>query len=597
MEYENSSQDETFLCRNCCKFVFLFGICCKSKCTMLVQPVLCVKNLVNPTLKLSASQPIGAHYPTWWTIPKVLIKGISSLKYVTKVQRDPNLAVPLRLPPVSAPSSDPTTHHLIPFPELERLNRINSGTGGTVYKVVHRCSQGHLRPPRGVRPSPDPPRDLDPSRRRQPEHGQIISYNHLEVGVGGICNLIQIIQNIRANYYSRKDIMITMDVKGITWVGNLYQKFENMCLEAQDVIYQDTVDFIENQMQAVGESVKKLSAEVMRDLLLPPSCDLDDKVASELRADQCPDAGFDKKPNQGFKERPLKADAKQTTKDTMIDHHVDNDATRPVSYDGTCETDVFMSSSGDSVKGSNFIPRSRQYVGSMDIKSNLGTDENQVNKKKGATEIFGEITLAETNRCKTSQSCRPSSENHNQNHAASVSKPASAEVTRLPSAADCCYEIEDVSTEQFPNIPVLVKSVEQKQMNTCCSSAVLFGEQDGFSMDRTIDSDDCSSSMAVLSHSEQGHKATQGDESKLEETCVIVTGDELKFLGKEGGNVKTNKKKKRQSFSLSKKSARKQEYEELAVWHRNSEKVKGDCVEDQKKMLLPSISDPEWELI
>ncbi|OIW04985.1 hypothetical protein TanjilG_24457 [Lupinus angustifolius] len=49
-------------------------------------------------------------------------------------QRDTALAVPLPLPPTSAP----TTHQLIPFSELERLNRIGSGSGGTVYKVIHR---------------------------------------------------------------------------------------------------------------------------------------------------------------------------------------------------------------------------------------------------------------------------------------------------------------------------------------------------------------------------------------------------------------------------------------------------------------------------
>lgn len=32
--------------------------------------------------------------------------------------------------------------------------------------------------------------------------------------------------------------MITMDVKGITWVGNMYQKFENMCLEVEDMMYE-----------------------------------------------------------------------------------------------------------------------------------------------------------------------------------------------------------------------------------------------------------------------------------------------------------------------------------------------------------------------
>ena len=29
-----------------------------------------------------------------------------------------------------------------------------------------------------------------------------------------------------------------MDVKGITWVGNVYQKFEAMCLEVEEVMYQ-----------------------------------------------------------------------------------------------------------------------------------------------------------------------------------------------------------------------------------------------------------------------------------------------------------------------------------------------------------------------
>ncbi|KAI4355878.1 hypothetical protein L6164_004607 [Bauhinia variegata] len=56
-------------------------------------------------------------------------------------RREAPLAVPLPLPPNSAPS---TSHHsgpshlLIPFSELERQNRIGSGAGGTVYKVVHR---------------------------------------------------------------------------------------------------------------------------------------------------------------------------------------------------------------------------------------------------------------------------------------------------------------------------------------------------------------------------------------------------------------------------------------------------------------------------
>ncbi|KAF4350959.1 hypothetical protein F8388_021666 [Cannabis sativa] len=88
-------------------------------------------------------------------------------------QRDPSLAVPLPLPPTSAPSSSSSSssqsssstsgvvvggggvgthlnqnnhnhhgrksnHQLIHVSELERVSRVGSGAGGTVYKVIHR---------------------------------------------------------------------------------------------------------------------------------------------------------------------------------------------------------------------------------------------------------------------------------------------------------------------------------------------------------------------------------------------------------------------------------------------------------------------------
>ncbi|KAL8458822.1 hypothetical protein ACS0TY_036358 [Phlomoides rotata] len=51
--------------------------------------------------------------------------------------RDPSLAVPLPLPPSSAPSSTSSSQPL-EHAELERVSRIGSGAGGTVYKVLHR---------------------------------------------------------------------------------------------------------------------------------------------------------------------------------------------------------------------------------------------------------------------------------------------------------------------------------------------------------------------------------------------------------------------------------------------------------------------------
>ncbi|EPS62712.1 hypothetical protein M569_12076, partial [Genlisea aurea] len=57
-----------------------------------------------------------------------------------------------------------------------------------------------------------------------------------------------------------------MDFKGIAWVGNVYQKFEAMCLEVEEVVYEDTVKYMEGQMQKVSGSVKKFYTEIMDDL-------------------------------------------------------------------------------------------------------------------------------------------------------------------------------------------------------------------------------------------------------------------------------------------------------------------------------------------
>ncbi|KAL0717552.1 hypothetical protein Bca4012_066874 [Brassica carinata] len=53
-------------------------------------------------------------------------------------QRNVALAVPLPLPPSSSSFSAPASSATKSLSELERVNRIGSGAGGTVYKVIHR---------------------------------------------------------------------------------------------------------------------------------------------------------------------------------------------------------------------------------------------------------------------------------------------------------------------------------------------------------------------------------------------------------------------------------------------------------------------------
>ncbi|OMO92427.1 hypothetical protein COLO4_17605 [Corchorus olitorius] len=60
-----------------------------------------------------------------------------------------------------------------------------------------------------------------------------------------------------------------MDFKGIGWVGGIYQKFETLCHEVDNIVNQDTVKYVENQAQSVGKSMKRLYSGVIHDILPP----------------------------------------------------------------------------------------------------------------------------------------------------------------------------------------------------------------------------------------------------------------------------------------------------------------------------------------
>ncbi|KAL0710507.1 hypothetical protein Bca4012_017485 [Brassica carinata] len=57
-----------------------------------------------------------------------------------------------------------------------------------------------------------------------------------------------------------------MNFKGFAWVGNVYKKFEAMCLEVEELIVQVKC-CIEGQVQTVGNSMKKFCSDVVQDLL------------------------------------------------------------------------------------------------------------------------------------------------------------------------------------------------------------------------------------------------------------------------------------------------------------------------------------------
>ncbi|GAU27079.1 hypothetical protein TSUD_103880 [Trifolium subterraneum] len=301
----------------------------------------------------------------------------------------------------------------------------------------------------------------------------------------------------------------------MAWFGNIYQKFEDMIIEVESTIFEETVQYLENQIQIVGESVRNFYSEIMEDLTPPSSCS--DPV---LPIGHYSDAGISKKSFCVSKKITAKADTKRSTKNSGINRD-----------------------SGNFVKANNFISRAKPHVGSADIKSNVSSDENQQNRKMSASKTATEVTLSETDTCGSSQSCEISYAN--QNDEATFSKTGSTEATNFASVGDCCNENEKTCTEQNHGVPVLVELAEEKNMSSFSSD--IFEDPHGYSMVKAMHPENCSHSTIIVSHPdidvtiEQDDKTTQQDNAlKLEETCVMISRDELRLVPNATVNIKTS---------------------------------------------------------
>ncbi|CAI8592543.1 unnamed protein product [Vicia faba] len=280
----------------------------------------------------------------------------------------------------------------------------------------------------------------------------------------------------------------------MTWIDNIYQKFENMIQEVEDTMLED-FQYLENQMSIVGESVKKLCSNAMEDLIPP----------STTSAPVLPIGHY-----AGISENSLQRTKKLSGTNLNSCYYVEAD---------------------------NLKSGAKPNVESADIESNVGSDVNQQNKEMPASETAIE---------------------------------ASASVT------DCCNETEDASTDQNCGVEVFVESAEEKEENMSSFSSYIFEDAIGFSMIKAMQKD---------------------DDTKLDQTCVLISKDELQFAPNATVNRKTSEKKWLQPFSLIKKSARRQEYKELAILHGKNENGNNDCIENICPTLREDIFEREWELL
>ncbi|GLU15396.1 hypothetical protein SLE2022_318910 [Rubroshorea leprosula] len=60
-----------------------------------------------------------------------------------------------------------------------------------------------------------------------------------------------------------------LKLKGTSWAGNFYHKFEKVCNGVDNIVNQEAVKYFENQVQNCGSNMKKFDSDVISYMLHP----------------------------------------------------------------------------------------------------------------------------------------------------------------------------------------------------------------------------------------------------------------------------------------------------------------------------------------
>nr|XP_027064913.1 uncharacterized protein LOC113690962 isoform X1 [Coffea arabica]XP_027064914.1 uncharacterized protein LOC113690962 isoform X1 [Coffea arabica]XP_027064915.1 uncharacterized protein LOC113690962 isoform X1 [Coffea arabica]XP_027064916.1 uncharacterized protein LOC113690962 isoform X1 [Coffea arabica]XP_027064917.1 uncharacterized protein LOC113690962 isoform X1 [Coffea arabica] len=393
-----------------------------------------------------------------------------------------------------------------------------------------------------------------------------------------------------------------MDLKGLAWIGNIYDKFEAMCLEMEEVMYEDAVKYVENQVQTVGASVKRFYSEVMKDLHSDSYVDPVKVAAADLSLNP-----------YAHSKMILKANAKKDGRDTNWKLSDESKVISGKRKTGLYRRPVTSRKSNSMV---NFMPPVTGPVAPFSENLRNLSSFSQMKKScqmaSGCVDVLSPSAGAEEcSRIANEKLCKPMDDTSLPMSRASFNSPATATKT-IVSVVSAEQKQADSSSDGL--------SSESSAVGTCTNSRVVSQTQ------KTIatgtDSMKSVEQEVFMAHQERlddySVNAAKNDdtvdpdveiiepfnESKLEETCVLVEGDQPHFLPQGKGNHKSYKKKLREAFS-SRMRLNKKEYEQLAARYteqssnqEGAERAMTDRpAESNTKSFPVHSSETEWELV
>ncbi|KAD7117298.1 hypothetical protein R6Q59_035558 [Mikania micrantha] len=341
--------------------------------------------------------------------------------------------------------------------------------------------------------------------------------------------------------------MDSMDLKGIAWVGHIYQKFEAMCLEIEEAMCQETAKYVENQVQTVGAGMKRFCSDVMQDMIPPSSKDLSKVDSADLILNPYLEFEIHKKPISNIKENAINI--------------------KPVCVKGISEDKKSNSSNDDWVDWSaasfnwEINDKDEENCDLLSMKALNKTPVTTVSTKSSVKVVNRSRCISSSNilRAKRTDTCDRSRLVSQEVSQATSNKLSSQSADGDGSHTDSCenssghMSLSQIALDIGANTQC-GQSAGDEVLKPQPHPGILAADCDP-DLEKEAKIDASIQIMEPFSHE---------FETNFEETCVLVDGNDCRPDDHNEEIRRSYKKKIQNAFSLKKKSARKQEYKQLA---------------------------------
>ncbi|KAJ4891372.1 Uncharacterized protein Rs2_31120 [Raphanus sativus] len=411
-----------------------------------------------------------------------------------------------------------------------------------------------------------------------------------------------------------------MDFKGITWVGNVYQKFEAMCLEVEEIIVQDTAKYVENQVQTVGNSLKKFCSDVVQDFNPDDSVGSGKQLPVSMLHEYAPVCSFKKKGdsvNQKTRDAKREQEGKKDVFDMKL-RGVDADdydictsprqysygspyrrtqlgrkqVTRPYTVKDSCSMSVVhrarVKHDVGTVKSSDPPPGGVARLVSKDKcqKDDRSKDHHGLTVVDSGRSHESELRTKNDHGLTAVNPVRSQTKN---DHGLTVVNPVRSQDSETRTGKDHGLGVADSVRSQDSEIQPSVATSLPAGSDDCRK------ETDEDSMQTKT------SSSSVAESEQRAEILQQLSGRSVEESCIIVDRDELHcvFPDKKENDKHKPYKKIRDAISSRMKQNREKEYKRLArQWYAEDVENGREYGDSQKQIEEDqSPEESEWELL